>query len=160
MHTHPAHTPPPLHLPAAPHARPPPPGTVDALLCSRDGVTNVTRMLSEASRVLAPGGTFLLVSLGDPSRRLCLLCAEMYDWSVQVVLLPKITPGNQAEVDGRCARGLGGIGRAVSGCARRGNGGREWQLGSRGRPPAGRAPALQRAARSAWPPEGPPLVPS
>jgi hypothetical protein len=41
-------------------------------------------MLSEVSRVLAPGGAFLLVSLGDPARRLCLLCRERYDWDVQV----------------------------------------------------------------------------
>lgn len=59
-------------------------GTIDALLCAKDGVFNVSRMLSEASRVLTPGGTFLLVSLGDPARRLCLLCSERYDWTVQV----------------------------------------------------------------------------
>jgi ubiquinone/menaquinone biosynthesis C-methylase UbiE len=76
-------------------------GTVDALLCCKDGVSNVTRMFSEASRVLTPGGTFLLISLGDPARRLCLLCCEKFDWTVQVVLLPKITPNNQASVDGR-----------------------------------------------------------
>ena len=74
---------------------------MDALLCSRDGVSNVSRMLSEASRVLNPGGVFLLVSLGDSARRLCLLCCEKYDWTVQVLLLPKIAPDNQATVDGR-----------------------------------------------------------
>ncbi|KAI8469001.1 MAG: S-adenosyl-L-methionine-dependent methyltransferase [Monoraphidium minutum] len=78
-------------------------GTVDALLCSKDGVQNVSGMFSEASRVLTPGGVFLLVSLGDPARRLCLLCCERYDWTVQVVLLPKIAPGNQATLDGRRA---------------------------------------------------------
>jgi len=58
-------------------------------------------MFAEASRVLTPGGTFLLVSLGDPTRRLCLLCCERYDWTVQVLLLPKIATENQAMVDGR-----------------------------------------------------------
>lgn len=76
-------------------------GTVDALLCCKDGVSNVTRMFAETSRVLAPGGTFLLISLGDPTRRLCLLCCERFDWAVQVVLLPKISQDNQATVDGR-----------------------------------------------------------
>jgi hypothetical protein len=83
-------------------------------------VSNVTRMFSEASRVLTPGGTFLLVSLGDPTRRLCLLCCASFDWTVQVVLLPKIAPDNQATAaDGRCARaggltrgGLGGLAAA------------------------------------------------
>lgn len=70
----------PLHTPCVhTHA-----GTVDALLCSKEGVQNVDRMFSEVSRVLTPGGTFLLISLGDPGRRLCLLCCERYDWTVQV----------------------------------------------------------------------------
>jgi cyclopropane fatty-acyl-phospholipid synthase-like methyltransferase len=56
---------------------------VDALLCSKEGVSNVSRMFSEASRILTPGGVFLMVSLGDPTRRLCLLCCERYEWDVQ-----------------------------------------------------------------------------
>lgn len=76
-------------------------GTVDALLCSKDGVANVAALLSEASRVLAPGGVFLLISLGDPARRLCLLCQARYDWTVQALLLPKIAPEDQVKVDGR-----------------------------------------------------------
>ncbi len=111
----------PVRLPLTPvtHPRHPPDspaGTVDALLCSKDGVTNVTRMFAEASRVLTPGGTFLLVSLGDPTRRLCLLCCERFDWTVQVLLLPKISVENQATVDGRCGAviwdgwGVGGPG--------------------------------------------------
>ncbi|KAI8467759.1 MAG: hypothetical protein J3K34DRAFT_523470 [Monoraphidium minutum] len=76
-------------------------GTIDALLCCKAGVANAAAMFSEVSRVLAPGGAFLLVSLGDPARRLCLLCCERYDWTVQVLLLPKIAPGSQATLDGR-----------------------------------------------------------
>jgi SAM-dependent methyltransferase len=77
-------------------------GTIDALLCSKDGVSNATALFSEAARVLAPGGTFLLVSLGDPARRLCLLRGGRFDWAVSVVLLPKLGSDQQARgADGR-----------------------------------------------------------
>lgn len=52
-------------------------------------------------RVLQPGGTFLLVSLGDPSRRLPLLCDPRLPWKVTLLLLPKISAANQAYVDGK-----------------------------------------------------------
>lgn len=51
--------------------------------------------------MLQPGGVFLLVTLGDPSKRLHLLCKPEYKWQVSLLLLPKITPDNQAMEGGR-----------------------------------------------------------
>lgn len=52
-------------------------------------------------RVLQPGGSFLLVTLGDPTRRLPLLCDARLPWKVSLLLLPKISAANQAYVDGK-----------------------------------------------------------
>jgi len=54
-----------------------------------------------ASRVLQPGGSFLLITLGDPTRRLPLLCDPRLPWKVSLLLLPKISAANQAYVDGK-----------------------------------------------------------
>jgi hypothetical protein len=40
-------------------------------------------------RLLAPGGTFLLISLGTPEVRLALLGQPQLEWDVQLLLLPK-----------------------------------------------------------------------
>jgi hypothetical protein len=61
----------------------------------------VALLCCAARRVLQPGGVFLLVTLGDPSKRLHLLCKPEYKWQVSLLLLPKITPDNQAMEGGR-----------------------------------------------------------
>lgn len=76
-------------------------GTMDALLCCKQGTENVMQMLLEIYRVLQPGGSFLLVTLGDPTRRLPLLCDARLPWKVSLLLLPKISAANQAYVDGK-----------------------------------------------------------
>ncbi|WIA34526.1 hypothetical protein OEZ86_012849 [Tetradesmus obliquus] len=76
-------------------------GTIDALLCCKQGTENVMRMLLEAYRVLQPGGSFLLVTLGDPTRRLPLLLDPRLQWKVSLLLLPKISAACQAYVDGK-----------------------------------------------------------
>ena len=43
--------------------------TIDALLCGDDAFLNVARMLKEVSRVLKPGGTYLVISYGKPENR-------------------------------------------------------------------------------------------
>lgn len=76
-------------------------GTMDALLCCKQGTDNVMRMLLEIQRVLQPGGTFMLITLGDPGRRLPLLCDKRLAWKVSLLLLPKIPAASQAYVDGK-----------------------------------------------------------
>ncbi len=39
--------------------------------------------------VLEPGGSFLLVTLGEPRLRLPLLCKEELGWKVSVCLVPR-----------------------------------------------------------------------
>ena len=53
------------------------------------------------SRVLQPGGVFLLITLGEPGRRLDMLMKDCYNWTVTVLLLPKIAEENQASINGR-----------------------------------------------------------
>ncbi len=69
----------PMSLHLAPAA-----GTVDALLCSKDAGDSLRRMFSEVSRVLVPGGVFLLVTLGAPAHRLALVNKPEFGWDVQV----------------------------------------------------------------------------
>lgn len=51
-------------------------GTLDAVLCSGTGLGDVRCYVSEAHRVLVPGGVFLLISLGQPEARLAVLRAQ------------------------------------------------------------------------------------
>ena len=50
-------------------------GTLDAVLCSGTGLGDVRSYVSEAHRLLAPGGAFVLISLGAPEARLGVLRA-------------------------------------------------------------------------------------
>eukprot|EP00775_Hariotina_reticulata_P001493 gene1493-1832_t len=74
-------------------------GTVDALLCCKQGAENVLRMLLEICRVLQPGGVFLLITLGNPGQRLPLLLNSRLGWKVSLLLLPKTPADCQAYVD-------------------------------------------------------------
>ncbi|KXZ54523.1 hypothetical protein GPECTOR_4g588 [Gonium pectorale] len=65
-------------------------GTVDALLCSKEAADDISAMFREISRVLVPGGTFLLITLGGPQQRLPLVNRPEYGWSVQVCLVRRV----------------------------------------------------------------------
>ena len=45
-------------------------GLLDSLLCGDNNYRDVPLMISEMRRVLAPGGTYLVVSHGQPSSRM------------------------------------------------------------------------------------------
>ncbi|KXZ47534.1 hypothetical protein GPECTOR_34g693 [Gonium pectorale] len=64
-------------------------GTLDAVLCSPAGQRDAAKYLQEIARLLRPGGTFLLISLGSPDARLALLEQQQLWDDVQVLLLPK-----------------------------------------------------------------------
>lgn len=51
-------------------------GTLDAVLCSGTGLGDARCYVSETHRLLAPGGVFLLISLGQPETRLAALRAQ------------------------------------------------------------------------------------
>ncbi|GLI60014.1 hypothetical protein VaNZ11_002078, partial [Volvox africanus] len=71
-------------------------GTVDALLCSKDAADNIHNMFREISRVLVPGGVFLLITLGGPAQRLSLVNRQEFDWSVQVCLVRRVAADKYA----------------------------------------------------------------
>jgi hypothetical protein len=48
-------------------------GTLDAVLCSSHGQADTVDYMNEVHRLLVPGGTFLLISLGQPQARLAAL---------------------------------------------------------------------------------------
>jgi len=64
---------------------------MDAVLCGAQGVSSAVAYVAEAARVLSPGGTFFLLSLGLPAARAQLFAAAgQHLWtSISVKLLPK-----------------------------------------------------------------------
>jgi len=56
--------------------------TIDAVLCSDGANANIKAALDEASRVLAPGGTFVVYSHSPPEERLSHFEREAYKWTV------------------------------------------------------------------------------
>jgi len=73
-------------------------GTLDAILCGESSIANADKMLGEISRVLRPGGVFVVVTYGDPPTRLTYLEKPKYGWKVetQTIDKPKV-PGIQQE---------------------------------------------------------------
>jgi len=58
-------------------------GTTDAVLCGENYEYNVTKILSEISRCLVPGGLYLVVTYGDPDSRLEYFDRVEYNWGVE-----------------------------------------------------------------------------
>eukprot|EP00771_Trimastix_marina_P003987 gnl/Trimastix_PCT/711.p1 GENE.gnl/Trimastix_PCT/711~~gnl/Trimastix_PCT/711.p1 ORF type:complete len:261 (-),score=88.79 gnl/Trimastix_PCT/711:51-833(-) len=58
-------------------------GTLDALLCGQDSFENALAMNKEVYRVLAPGGTYVNITYGQPSNRLNHLEQPFFKWSVE-----------------------------------------------------------------------------
>jgi len=57
-------------------------GTLDAILCGPGSLENADKMLSHISRILKPGGVFILITYGRPQNRMCYLDLPMYSWSI------------------------------------------------------------------------------
>ncbi|XVF79660.1 hypothetical protein PTKIN_Ptkin15bG0006800 [Pterospermum kingtungense] len=63
-------------------------GTLDALMCGTDAPLSATRMLGEVSRLLKPGGIYMLITCGDPSARMPHLRRPAYNWDIVLYNLP------------------------------------------------------------------------
>ncbi|KAF2074051.1 hypothetical protein CYY_004620, partial [Polysphondylium violaceum] len=70
-------------------------GTLDAISCF--GVEDAKQMCLEVSRILKPGGFFIVLSYGSPDARLPILQNTHYNWTVSVRMggMTKDTPENQ-----------------------------------------------------------------
>lgn len=76
-------------------------GTLDSLLCGENSTANVSHTCAEVSRVLRPGGNFIIVSYGTPENRLSYLENDAYKWRVTVhtIAKPAITGGAPVDAD-------------------------------------------------------------
>jgi len=72
-------------------------GTLDALLCGDESTSNADKMLLEISRVLRPGGVFILITYGEPPTRLNYLERAKYGWKVESLSIEKPHPANAGE---------------------------------------------------------------
>ncbi|KAM7265022.1 hypothetical protein ACFE04_002705 [Oxalis oulophora] len=66
-------------------------GTLDSLMCGADAPLSASQMLSEVSRLLKPGGTYLLITYGDPTVRMLHLRRPVYNWDIQLYILRKFS---------------------------------------------------------------------
>ena len=57
--------------------------TLDAILCGVEGFTNAALLLSEVHRVLAVGGTYIVISYGNFESRLSHFKRDCFDWSIE-----------------------------------------------------------------------------
>ena len=69
-------------------------GTFDSVCCGDAAEENAKLMLSEISRVLKPGGTYICVSYGMKELRMLAFDKQQYNWTVTHTMVPKPTMGN------------------------------------------------------------------
>jgi len=68
-------------------------GTLDALLCGEGSAENADKMCSEISRLLRPGGVFVLITYGSPKSRIPYLDNEKFSWEISKFTVDKPTVG-------------------------------------------------------------------
>ncbi|XWS35551.1 hypothetical protein CRYUN_Cryun20dG0006800 [Craigia yunnanensis] len=64
-------------------------GTLDSLMCGMDASISASKMLGEVSRLLKPGGIYMLITYGDPSVRMPHLSRPAYNWTIVLYNLPR-----------------------------------------------------------------------
>ncbi|XP_020108095.1 methyltransferase-like protein 13 isoform X3 [Ananas comosus] len=69
-------------------------GTLDSLMCGADAPVCASQMVEEVSRLLRPGGIFMLITYGDPSVRIPHLNQARYGWKIVLFVIPR--PGFQS----------------------------------------------------------------
>ncbi|OWM78411.1 EEF1A lysine methyltransferase 4 [Punica granatum] len=68
-------------------------GTLDSLMCGTDAPISAAQMLGEVSRLLKPGGIYMLITYGDPNVRMPHLNRPAYNWQIILYIIPR--PGFQ-----------------------------------------------------------------
>jgi len=75
-------------------------GTLDSVLCGEGSTKNCAQMCKEVSRVLKPGGTYIVVSYGQPDYRLNYFDKPEYNWNIlPATSVPKPTVSVVEEQD-------------------------------------------------------------
>ncbi|OAY39932.1 EEF1A lysine methyltransferase 4 [Manihot esculenta] len=64
-------------------------GTLDSLMCGNDAQISAAQMLREVSRLLKPGGTYMLITYGDPTARMVHLSQPVYNWKIVLYVIPR-----------------------------------------------------------------------
>ncbi|CAK7330962.1 unnamed protein product [Dovyalis caffra] len=64
-------------------------GTLDSLMCGSDAPISSARMLGEVSRLLKPGGIYMLITYGDPKVRMPHLTGSIYNWKIALYIIPR-----------------------------------------------------------------------
>lgn len=72
-------------------------GTLDSLMCGTDAPLSASQMLGEVSRVLKPGGIYMLITYGDPRVRIPHLNRVAYNWKIRLYIIPR--PGFEKPSD-------------------------------------------------------------
>ncbi|KAK3003213.1 hypothetical protein RJ639_018161 [Escallonia herrerae] len=68
-------------------------GTLDSLMCGPDAPISAAQMLGEVSRLLKPGGIYMMITYGDPTVRMPHLSKPVYSWEIELYVMPR--PGFQ-----------------------------------------------------------------
>nr|GMD65328.1 methyltransferase-like protein 13 [Ipomoea batatas] len=66
-------------------------------ICGTNAPISASQMLGEVSRLLKPGGVYMLITYGDPSVRMPHLNRPVYNWKIELYNIPR--PGFQKSVD-------------------------------------------------------------
>ncbi|KAH8498923.1 hypothetical protein H0E87_017731 [Populus deltoides] len=64
-------------------------GTLDSLMCGSDAPISSVKMLGEVSRLLKPGGIYMLITYGDPKVRMPHLTRSIYNWKIILYIIPR-----------------------------------------------------------------------
>ncbi|KAJ7517954.1 hypothetical protein O6H91_21G047900 [Diphasiastrum complanatum] len=72
-------------------------GMLDSLMCGTSAALSASEMLMEVRRVLKPGGTYILVTYGDPSVRMPHLKLPEYNWNILLHVIPR--PGSKRALE-------------------------------------------------------------
>ncbi|KAL0714916.1 hypothetical protein Bca4012_021895 [Brassica carinata] len=84
-------------------------GTLDSLMCGNDAPLSASRMLGEVSRLIKPGGTYFLITYGDPKVRMPHLTPSAYNWKISLYILPRPgfkKPGNSSSSAKPCLEAI------------------------------------------------------
>lgn len=64
-------------------------GTLDSLMCGTEAPISAAQMLGEVSRLLKPGGVYMLITYGDPNVRMPHLSPSVYNWKIDLYIIPR-----------------------------------------------------------------------